>query len=109
MWGAGPGPWGALSGRPAGLSITYVGFRPCAGPPGPALSFEEPRLSTTATGRRGVGRGPGDRSQLMQVLIPARIFAPSHRRLENGAQLHARLRPASFSRIAIGTRSGAAD
>src|ERR1022692_3063495 len=25
----------------------------CAGPPGPALSFEEPRLSTTATGRRG--------------------------------------------------------
>src|ERR1017187_8745287 len=43
-------------------------------------SFRQPRQADEAS-----AAVQGDRPQLMQVLIPARIFAPSHRRLENGA------------------------
>src|ERR1017187_3154187 len=46
------------------------GLRPgLRGSPGPALSFEEPRLSTTARGRRGLRpRSRGSAPRLRQVL-----------------------------------------
>src|ERR1019366_7960148 len=45
--------WRGAGARKNGAAARRAAPPVCAGPPGPALSFEEPRLSTTATGRRG--------------------------------------------------------
>src|ERR1022692_3614866 len=66
-------------------------------------SFRQPRQADEAS-----AAVQGDPPQLMQVLIPARIFAPPSPAGKRRVASKRELRPASFSRIAIGTRSGAA-